>query len=98
MEYLKKQMKEHFRFFDNHSPELKKRRQSSHSPGKKTTGSNSKSLKGIRNSKQGQNLIFATADGRKPFVKKRMSQIAQSENLLRKELEDDEDHSWLGHD
>lgn len=97
MEYLKKQMKEHFRFFDNHSPELKKRRKSSHSPGKKTAGSNSKSQKGMRSSNIGQNNIFATADGRKPFIKKRMSQIAQSENLLRKELMDDE-HSFLGHD
>lgn len=99
LEYLKRQMKEHFRFFDNHSPELKKRRKNSHSPGKKTTGSNSKSQKGTRASNLSHSNIFATTDGRKPFIKKRMSQIAQSEDLLRKELVEDEDQrSWLGHD
>lgn len=43
IEYLKSKMKEHFRFFDNHSPELKKRRKgNSHSPpkGKSTSKAN----------------------------------------------------------
>ena len=36
LEYLKNMMKEHFKFFDNHSPQLKKKqRTGSHSPPKK---------------------------------------------------------------
>ncbi len=42
MEYLKSKMKEHFRFFDNHSPELKKvKKGNSHSPPKKDSASKS---------------------------------------------------------
>lgn len=44
MEYLKSRMKEHFKFFDNHSPELKKKRKgNSLSPPK---GKNQSNIKG----------------------------------------------------
>jgi hypothetical protein len=47
LEYLKNMMKEHFRFFDNNSPELKKKtRTGSHSPPKKqTVPAHNKSMK-----------------------------------------------------
>lgn len=41
LEFLKFKMKEHFRFFDNHSPQLKKRKKAgSHSPPKKNSSNN----------------------------------------------------------
>lgn len=41
-------MKEHFRFFDNHSPQLKKKKKAgSHSPPKKNNASHNKSFKVI---------------------------------------------------
>lgn len=50
LEYLKNVMKEHFKFFDNNSPQLKKKRKGgSHSPQKKTN--HNKSTKSISKSK-----------------------------------------------
>ena len=46
LEYLKNMMKEHFRFFDNHSPQLKKKKRAgSHSPPQKSASRHNKSMK-----------------------------------------------------
>lgn len=74
IQYLKSKMKEHFRFFDNHSPQLKKKRKAgSHSPPKKNSNSRSQLKQDkngkIRKSMAGANPIFATTDSRRPASK-----------------------------
>lgn len=65
IEFLKGKMKEHFKFFSNHSPELKKRKKGgSHSPPIKQGSQSRQSKVGRSKAKMNENVIFATADNR----------------------------------